>query len=220
MSEEIKKSALYQQVKESEKISQGDILFSFPVFFPDSDSLKSLKKVTKESLGTEMAFTVYNADIIILSQSCDLVLDPARNRYPVDPVICAAINDIGKFSWDLVSKTNSGMKPSYYLLNKDNLFLDNSYIIDFGQIFTIPYDLLSLFSQGYGDRFRPISPILEKISQSFGNYFSRIGTEYERDKSDLKQEHEPLRKKNDDFLKQLKQEEYLEQQQLKKQKKQ
>lgn len=196
MEEQKKEEVLYQKVPSTENVSQGDILFNLPIFLPDQ---------TKIDADGKVPFEAFAADIIILSQSCDLVLDPARNRLPVDPVVCAAIHHIGCFSKTLVTETNSGRKPSYYLLNKDNVYMERSYIIDFGAIYTIPYKILSEFATNQGDRFRPISPILEKISQHFGNYFSRIGTEYERDPKELKEEHSILEKKYKEELEAQKQ---------------
>lgn len=194
MAESRQEELLYQEVYSKETISQGDILFNFPIVLPNQLA------VEKE----ENPFIMYNANIIVMSQACDLILDEGRNRYPVDPVICAAIYDIGNFSWELVSQTNSGNRPAYFLLNRDEKFLDKSYIIDFGKIFTIPYKVLDEFAKKSGDRFRPISPILEKISQHFGNYFSRIGTEYERNKQNLKEEHKTLREKHIERIKEEK----------------
>lgn len=209
MGEEKKEEVLYHKVPSTESVSQGDILFNFPILLPDQSSIEE----------GQMSFLSFASDIIILSQSCDLVHDKQRNRFPVDPVICAAIFDIGHYSWSLVSETNSGTRPAYYLLNRDKIFLDKSYIIDFSRIYTIPYRLLSDFSSKNGDRIRPISPILEKISQHFGNYFSRIGTEYERHSKDLKEEYTPLREKFEEEQKALKQKQYEEQQRLKQQQK-
>lgn len=192
---------LYRRVPATENISQGDILFNFPIILPNIKSLDQIDKVTKESLKDHVEMDLFDADIIILSQACDLVFDEQRGRYPVDPVICAAVNEIGSYSWRLVEDVNSGKRPAYFLLNKDESFMEESRIIDFGQIFTVPYDVLSKFVTSTPDRFRPISPILEKVSQQFGNYFSRIGTEYERDKKDLKEEHRLLKERYEQQLK-------------------
>ncbi|MED3854231.1 hypothetical protein P4607_22980 [Priestia megaterium] len=185
---------LYQRIKQTENISQGDIFLNFPILLPDKETnYEELKEITPQALKENIQYKVYETNIIILSQSCDMVYDESRGRYPVDPVIVASINDISQYSWNLVGETNSGKRPAYFLLNKSDGFLDMSYIIDFGTIFTIPYDLLNRFSKGYGERYRPTSPILEKISQHFGNYFSRIGLEYERDSKDLKAEYQTLK---------------------------
>lgn len=206
MTEVDKSGNLYKKIHCSEPISQGDIFFNFPVFLPNPTSIAEIKGIDKDSLEKQVKFQVFHADIIILSQSCDLVSDPHKNRYPVDPVVVATINEIGVHSWNVVSETNSGSRPSYYLLNKDEGFMSKSHIIDFGSIHTISYNILEIFREGYGDRIRPISPILEKISHHFGNYFSRIGTEYERHKSDLKAEYEPLREKYQEEVKKFQEE--------------
>lgn len=186
-------SELYQTIQPDENISQGDIFFNFPVFLPDpNNKYNEIKDFSIKTIEEKIKFKVYHSDIIILSQACDMVLDPSRNRRPIDPVIVAAVNHIGKFSWKLVSETNSNRRPAYYLLNKEDGILGKSFIVDFTRIYTIPYEILSKFSKEYGPRLRPTSPILEKLSQHFGNYFSRIGLEYERRSDELKSEHEKL----------------------------
>ena len=193
MMETVKQDILYHSIPESDNISQGDILFNFPLILPNKESMESIEQLTAENL-TNIRLDRVQADLIIMSQACDMVDDPQRSRKPLDSVICAAIFDIGNFKLQTVQDTNAGRKPTYYLLNRDGLYLDKSYLIDFSNIYTVPYSLLNEFTTNYGNRILPISPILEKISQHFGNYFSRIGTEYERNKADLKTEYEQLRK--------------------------
>lgn len=191
MTEVKKEELLYRRISESADISQGDILFNFPIFLPMAKNLQEIEEVTIEGLQEHMSMKVFYADIIVMTQACDLV--DSEKRDPVDSVICAAIVDIGLYKWDVVAGTNSNRYPSYFLLNKEEDIFPKSHLIDFGEIFTIPYDLLKAFKNKAGDRVRPTSPILEKISQHFGNYFSRIGTEYERQKDELRVEHAKLK---------------------------
>jgi hypothetical protein len=191
-------NGLYQKIQPNQNISQGDIFFNFPIFMPDpKNKYNEIEKFTKEALEEKVKFKVYHSNIIILSQACDMVVDPSRNRKAIDPVVVAAIDSIDRFSWNLVSETNSGRKPAYYLLNKEDGVLGKSFIVDFTRIFTIQYEILSGFSKQYGERLRPSSPILEKMSQHFGNFFSRIGLEYERNSAELKAEHEKLKNDNE-----------------------
>ena len=193
MTEEKKEGLLYRRIPESDNVSQGDILFNFPIFLPSIESIQDVEEISIEGLGKHMKMTAFTTDIIVLTQACDLVNNEKRN--PIDSVVCAAITDIGLHSWEVVGGTNSNRNPSYYLLNKEDDVFPKSHLINFEELFTVPYDVLTAFKNNAGDRVRPTSPILEKISQHFGNYFSRIGTEYERQKAELKVEHKELKEK-------------------------
>lgn len=183
---------LYNSIEPSEFISQGDILFNFPILIAGIEEIHNLPDFSTESIKSQAYFDILRSDVIIMSQACDLANEPERSRKPVDSVICASIFPINKYSKSLVTETNSNRKPGYYLLHKDDSLLTKSYIIDFTRLYTIPYDLLNSFANKQSIRIRPANPLLEQISHHFGNFFSRIGSDFERPKPDLVKEYEEL----------------------------
>lgn len=183
---------LYTTIEPSELISQGDILFNFPILIAGINEVERLPDFSKDSIQQQAYFDILRSDIIILSQACDLANEPDRNRKPIESVICASIFPMNAYSKTIVQETNSGKRPSYYLLHKEDGLLDKTYIIDFTKLYTIPYELLNKFAHRQTNRVRPTSPFLEQISHHFGNFFSRVGSDYERSKGDLSSEYELL----------------------------
>ena len=184
---------LYISVDSTNFISQGDILFGFPILIAGVDNIESLPDFSKEAIAEQAYYDILRTDIIVLSQACDLANEPHRGREPIDSVVCASIFPINHYSKSLVTETNSGKRPGYYLLHKDDRLLGKSYIIDFTKLYTIPYELLNSFASKQATRVRPANPLLEQISHHFGNFFSRIGSDFEREKSDLTKEYDDLK---------------------------
>lgn len=184
---------LYVDTTSDGSITQGDILFNFPVLVPVITNPTELTEYSPENIAKRTAFDIHYTDLIIMTQSCDLVNNPAMSRKPLDYVVCATIRRIDKYTKKVIDNVNSGRMPAYYLLNKDDKFLSNSQIIDFTGIHTITYEFLNDFASKQTSRFKPSSPILEKISHHFGNYFSRIGLDYEREQKDLVEEYRVLK---------------------------
>jgi hypothetical protein len=187
-----KENKWYEEISPSSLITQGDILFGCPVFYPkptfDFTNLSNLSNIELEH-GT--------ANLIILSQSCDLVVDKEKNRSPVSNVVCAKLDSIEGDSWGFVSEVNSGSRPPYHLINEktDGEITMGYQIIDFAQIFTLPYDVLDVFREYSGKRLRLRSPYLEFVSQRFGQYFSRIGLPAGIEKDDLKEKWKQINDK-------------------------
>lgn len=185
-------TSLYILGTSSDDLSQGDILFDVPVFNLGIEEIESLPDFSFESLEGRVTSNVDIKGLIIMSQACDLANEPERNRKPIESVVCASIYPISRYSKDLISQTNSKTRPGYYLLHKEDGALENSYIIDFYKLHTISYQFLSQFSKKQTKRIRPNNPYLEQISHHFGNFFSRVGSDFERPKKDLQKEFDYL----------------------------
>ncbi|WP_211653240.1 hypothetical protein [Planococcus alpniumensis] len=191
MTEENTTTALYREVFSTEDISQGDIFFGFPLMLPDPESIDKVVEVTKEGIEATVKYKVNTTNLIVLTQACDLSRD--NGRLPVKSVVCAAINDISQYKLQNVHNVNAQKVHSFYLLHKDDVLFKKSHLIEFKSTYTIPYELLSKYAQNYGNRVRPTSPILEKVSQQYGNFYSRIGLEYVRESKDLAAEYNSLK---------------------------
>jgi hypothetical protein len=50
-----------------------------------------------------------------------------------------------------------------------------SYVVDFGQIVSLPFTYLSIHAESIGRRWRLSSPFLEHFSQAFARFFMRVG---------------------------------------------
>jgi hypothetical protein len=118
-------------------------------------------------------------DLIVVTQSCDL------ENQKVDLVALCPIHSLRDFAdqnpqfkkkgeWETVRK---GRVPGLHLLASFDNPDDNqgALVVDFGQIFSLPFTYLLKRTTDLGNRWRLESPFLEHFSQAFARYFMRVG---------------------------------------------
>jgi hypothetical protein len=117
--------------------------------------------------------------LIVATQSCDLV--NAKVRFVALCVVHAldAFEQVNpdyrkKGAWDEVRK---GRREALHLLPSPERPDDNrsAYVVDFGEVVSLPFDYLASHAENAGDRWRLRSPFREHFSQAFGRYFMRVG---------------------------------------------
>lgn len=119
------------------------------------------------------------ADLIIVTQSCDL-----ENDKVVLVALCP-IHTLEAFEaqnpkfkqrgqWEEVRR---GRFAALHMLASPEEPENNkrARVVDFGQIFSLPPGYLKLRAQQLGARWRLASPFLEHFSQAFARYFMRVG---------------------------------------------
>ena len=154
-----------------EHLEQGDILESCTVFLPPDELVRGEL--------TSGAFEAEARDLIVLSQSCDLI----ERREKVSEVVCCAIWEIGQYSSGHLStakgleEVRRGVLPSYHMLATCELagFERATRIVDFRQLFSIPLALLRREAANASQRLRLLPPYREHLAQAFARYFMRIG---------------------------------------------
>jgi len=164
----------YEIVGGTEQILQGDFLDSSPVIVPitaiEPETIKS-KTVSSQ---------VIEYDVVIMSQSCDLVAKK------LDFVLVCPIwildefekrNDFFK-SRRGKEALRQGNVPGYHLLNKCNIegFVTTNYlVVDFRSVYSVPFDFLADLAEKRGKRLRLLPPYREHLSQAFARFFMRVG---------------------------------------------
>jgi hypothetical protein len=149
-------------------LGQGDILFNcgIPIMLdnPNSSQLK-----------VDVAYT----DVIIISQSCDLE-NKKLNFVAVCPVhnlINRAQQDPAFKKLDILENIRIGRKEGLHLLaspeNPENN--QEALLVDFREIYSLPFTYLQDFAEAAGDRWRLQPPYLEHLSQAFARFFMRVG---------------------------------------------
>ncbi|MGG3115303.1 hypothetical protein [Bacillus paranthracis] len=161
----------YEEINAETPISQGDILFDCPIFLPIPQyEFSDLENLSKTKMG------VATANVIIMTQACDLNTDNGKRPPKVDSVVVAVLYDVKGQKWGTVSDVFKDKVKSASLLDKNEDGIPmNWQIVSFKNLYTIPYTLLEAFRAQHGPRLRMKSPYLENLSQKFGNFFSRIG---------------------------------------------
>jgi hypothetical protein len=164
-------SAFWRQVNEA-TLAQGDLLPKclVPVFAPDFGT-KGEEQIEDIPVG--------EADLIIVTQSCDL--ENAKVSFvafcPIYRLAEFEANNAAftkKGQWEQVRK---GRVEGLHLLGSLDNPEDNTgaLVVDFGQIFSLPPAYLAKRATELGNRWRLNSPFLEHFSQAFARYFMRVG---------------------------------------------
>ncbi len=164
----MKKYNWYSVVKCDDPLLQGDFLDNCPVIIP-----------TMELNSLEITTVAQEYNIIVMSQSCDLVqkkiemvlvcpywsLDDLTTQYP---------------NYDTKKWKNSlrnGFIQGYHLLNKCNIkgFQREYLVVDFRNIFGVPFHYIIEFAKNDKNRLRLESPYKEHLAQTFARFIMRVG---------------------------------------------
>jgi hypothetical protein len=123
--------------------------------------------------------TAIEYDLIILTQSCDLEQRKVRLvatcpifSLPEFETVNPAFARKGR--WNEVLK---GRIEGLHMLASPAVPDDNrqALVVDFREIYGLPYDYLAEHAARMGPRWRLLSPFLEHFSQSFARFFMRVG---------------------------------------------
>ncbi len=153
-------------------LRQGDYLLNCPVplFMPESI-------VGDGEHVSEVEVKIFN--LIVLTQSCDLENQKAR-LVALSPIyslsefesLNSAIKQKGQ--WEVVRQ---GRREGLILLGSPNNPANNreSLVVDFREIYSLPFGFISDLAAKQGTRWRLKSPYLEHFSQAFARFFMRVG---------------------------------------------
>lgn len=150
-------------------VLQGDLLSSCPIFIPSPESL-----TTKEG-----QFEVKEYDVIVLSQSCDIVAKK------IDFVLVCPVWSLR----DLELKNDFLKNPKgkealrqgnvlgYHLLNICEIadFKRDFMAVDFRSTYSVPLSLIADIAATQSKRLRLLPPYREHLSQAFARFFMRVG---------------------------------------------
>jgi hypothetical protein len=158
----------YDIVSAEEALAQGDFFSSCPVIVP--------------SLAMEpgrVSAKVAEYDVILMSQSCDLL------QKKVDLVLVSPtwpLSELESRSDFFKSRKGKeelrrGNVPGYHLLNSCELegFETDYQVVDFRNIYSMPFSLLMDLRAVRGKRLRLLPPYREHLSQAFARFFMRVG---------------------------------------------
>lgn len=158
----------YEIVDSSENLLQGDFIKECPVIVPPSE------------ISDEMEARVREYNVIVMSQSCDLV------QKNLDLVLVCPIWSLSEFekkssfyeSKEGKEALRRGHSPGYHLLNKcelDGFKTDNYLVVDFRSVYSVPFDFILDLATKRGRRLRLLPPYREHLSQAFARFFMRVG---------------------------------------------
>lgn len=159
------------------RLVQGDLLNACPV--ARVGGLEQWPVPTDQPVEVE----VYLEDLVVLSQSCDLMNDRIQD------VILAQVLDWRVACAELVKQGNmfarskqfrraliAGNIPSLSLLHKrDEQPALGWSVVEFHRAFILPKPVIANVARSAGPRLRLLSPYREYLAQAFARYFMRVG---------------------------------------------
>lgn len=166
----------YELLEENDNtIQQGDLLKDCPILIPPE---KIEEQKNKE---IEVDVQLYN--VVVMSQSCDLVQKKVE-IVSVCPYITwkayleqqDASMRVKKGPAALYEKLKQGVLPNHHLLYKDEeIGLKNSLVVDFRYVYGIHFKYLDKYIKNQKTRIRLLPPYREHLSQAFARFFMRVG---------------------------------------------
>ncbi len=177
----------YQEIEASDEITQGDILTNCAIPIPN---ISVYDAVLGDNDSVEEAIDVNSANVIILSQACDIQNDKINTIVlcPIWP-LKTLIEEIPYYRGsDARESLRQGKEPSYHLLqnySSKSISMDFS-VVNFHQIYTLPKDFLKRVAGDMPNRLRLLPPYREHLSQAFARYFMRVGLPSDISKDDIK----------------------------------
>lgn len=165
-----KQSYPWYQAESGENLEQGDMLPNCPVILPPANLSEKLIGV-KEGDELQVPSPINFGDLIIMSQSCDLV-----QNHITQVLLCAHFpaSTLGKDKRNSIRKEQ---RPSLHMIEKCEIegFEFERQVVDFRTIYTLPKDFVVAFALSLNQRVRLLPPYKEHLSQSFARYFMRVG---------------------------------------------
>jgi hypothetical protein len=161
----------YRSVQ-GDDIGQGDILEACPVFIPPSDLAE--RPLTEATIAWE------ERDVIVMSQTCDMV----KGREKIDEVLlCSIWNRADLPEGHYFTKSSNleaarkGRLPAYHLLAACDLsdIQRDIWVVDFKSVRSLPLAFVRRLAGAAGNRLRLLPPYREHLSQGFARFFMRVG---------------------------------------------
>ena len=157
-----------EYIKKYNEIEQGDFIFNCEILKPTLN--QGASTIEADSL---------DYDVIILSQSCDLIQGKVELVTVAPLWSLKEIEDKNDFFKSSKGKESlrKGFQPNYHLLNEFNSdFINLEYkIVDFRQIFGVPIEQITGYVRNADFRLRLLSPYKEHLAQAFARFFMRVG---------------------------------------------
>jgi hypothetical protein len=162
----------YRNATPEDPLMQGDIIRNCPLLLPRNSPAQNS---TVEFIETDQVCY----DIIIMSQSCDLV------QMKLELVLVCPVWTLSEFensndffkSIEGKEALRRGFSFGYHLLlaPPDDGFNDKFLVVDFRSVYSVGFGFLDGLKQKIGERPELLPPYREHLSQAFARFFMRVG---------------------------------------------
>ncbi len=160
----------YRSVNEDD-IQQGDVFKNIYVFLPPAELSLDLEEETE--------FEYENRDVIVMSQTCDMI----KGREKISEALLCAIWGLSELSEINLDKSKDkedirrGNRPSLHMLAPCEIsgLEREACVVDFRRVHSLPLSYLRQKGANSGNRPRLLPPYREHLSQAFARFFMRVG---------------------------------------------
>ncbi len=159
----------YEKVSPKEELQQGDFILKCQIFQP---------KVEAYETGQSIKANVFEYDVIVLSQSCDLIEEKIKLALVCPFYTLTELSDFEPEYRNLKmrDKLRKGFVVGMHLLDKCNINGKTDYlVVDFKSTYAVLLPFLKRISLNSGNRMRLLPPYREHLSQAFARFFMRVG---------------------------------------------
>ncbi|HEY7054727.1 MAG TPA: hypothetical protein VH496_21700 [Mycobacterium sp.] len=155
-----------------ELLEQGDLLQQFPI-------LVALPIPDETPEGMTLDATMREYDVVILTQSCDLVQGKVENvlvcpHFSVEelaPTVAELNNKNGRQRVRQGAIAGLHVIPPCPIAGHER----SARIVNFKQVSTMPFDLVSQYANRRKPRVRLLPPYREHLAQAFARFIMRVG---------------------------------------------
>ena len=164
---------LWYRLVQEDTLEQGDFFFSCPVLEP------TLPPAVEPGSGPAIQASTREYDVLILSQSCDLVQGKLETI-----LVCPhwPIEDFEQREEYFRSKKGKedirrGNIPGLHMLAACDLpgFVSPIRVVNFRQVFGLPFVYVSEQARRQSPRLRLLPPYREHLAQAFARFIMRVG---------------------------------------------
>jgi len=168
----------WYDVVEGGDLEQGDLLRDCPVpRLPEQATLADLQGADEGGAGPDI--TVECANVVVLSQSCDLALKKVWR------VLVCRYHSLAELATQeqvfqepkRLEEIRRGYLPAYHMLNCCDLLghAHGIQVVDFRDPVGLPLDFVRQWAANSGPRLRLLPPYREHLAQAFARFFMRVG---------------------------------------------
>ena len=158
-------------IAQGDDLQQGDIFEMCPVFIPGEEVERGETLIPR--------FEVEDRDLILVSQSCDLV----RGREKLEDVVLCSVWRMSEYESGYLASAKGrdevrrGNAPGYHMLAAcATAGMEREVrIVDFRQLYSLPLEFVRQQALRQNERPRLLPPYREHLSQAFARFFMRVG---------------------------------------------
>jgi hypothetical protein len=181
----------YQAAAASERLTQGDLIFDCPLLGWGGEPIQTPNAPETDTL--KQAVEYFRADVVVMTQACDLEHAKVRNVVLCPHVSLSAFRRVWERAMQQVGQnptakawrnTCNDIADGYVwnqaFLNRcalgDGTLQTELRVVDFHEIYTVPRTFLeTLLARRNMPRLQLLPPYREHLSQAFARFFMRVG---------------------------------------------